>query len=130
MRKRITIEFDPDLLSFSDLRDVSEALAVLEGMSSSDVISMDSITLKVQGTRKSRSDRKQEKALQPQAEAVLGFMRQQTEPKSVTDVAASLGLNPNSVRAQLHVLADRGLVAKAGMVESSGTRPASLWMVS
>lgn len=54
---------------------------------------------------------------------VLGAVRTHSEPMTVADLAAAVGLHVNTVRFHLERLIDEGLVEQAGQDRSSGGRP-------
>lgn len=107
---------DIDDLSPRELAQALGALAVLEEMAAEGAI-----TFQV-GVLRSRSDKRRDRAIQPQQAKIIDLM-QDGQWRSVREVVEATGIGENSVSAQLSVLTARGVIEK-------GQRPVEGWSSS
>jgi response regulator of citrate/malate metabolism len=127
--KQIIVQIDTQSLDFEQLHIASGALASLESLAKLGAIKME--TSNIRKPNKLRSDAlpPDKKRLQPQTQAILACMENESEREySADDIAETLSIPGNSVRAQLHLLQARGYVRQS-LAPKNGTtgRRRTLW---
>lgn len=101
-KRRIIIDFDPETLSATDLRNVNRTLAALHRMSG---VSIRAFNRHIDAGASAGG-------IQPQTKRVLDYLMTVGRPVSTHDVGQELGMSDVSARAQLHLLSQSDMVTR------------------
>lgn len=135
MVRRITIEYDPSEISFSDGHRLTGAMCILEELSEEKIIAMEVVDVRSKGTlnRRPRADKKDEAdlSLHPQQKQVLNLLKAHPSGLTKPDLADSTDISLNSLGGVLNTLRKRGLVENSQEVPSpKGRRNLKVWQIS
>lgn len=128
--KRVTVDFDPAQMGFSDLHRAMGAITTLQELATTGAVGFCVTDLKWSKLRKQRSDAKGTAArpMQPQTLAVLNALVSLGEPATVRAIAKAARIDEQSARGQLNTLLKLDRVERAGTEKvTPGKRGSILW---